>query len=236
MTNAQAAKDSGFFLGRLDRRLRRRRPVARDRRAASRRDDQRALAGHRRHLRLSGRLPLLQPLHRRKGARPRRFPRHPGGPPQRRAGLRPNRQIRAVWPSFRGHRRRRPAGRPGAGGADGLSAGHALAAGRRGLRRRGAGFHRPVHLDPPRRPLARRPDQDGNGRRRRPHRAIRRAGDHDHPARRAGAGRGQGAGRQPLGNVHRLRHPAHRRADGRSTTASSAPAASAKCRSSASCC
>ena len=47
---------------------------------------------------------------------------------------------------------------PGAGGADGLSAGHAVDPGRRGVRRRGAGFHRAVPLDPARRPLPRRHD------------------------------------------------------------------------------
>ena len=35
---------------------------------------------------------------------------------------------------------------PGAGGADGLSARHAVDPGRRRLRRRGAGLHDPVHL------------------------------------------------------------------------------------------
>jgi hypothetical protein len=53
---------------------------------------------------------------------------------------------------------------PGAGGADGLPAGAAVDPGRRGLRRRGAGLHHPVHLDAARRPLAGRADQAGDGR------------------------------------------------------------------------
>ena len=41
--------------------------------------------------------------------------------------------------------------------------GTALDPGRRGVRRRGAGLHRPVHLHAPRRPLARRPDPQEMG-------------------------------------------------------------------------
>ena len=43
--------------------------------------------------------------------------------------------------------------------------GTAVDPGRRGVRRRGAGLHRAVHLDAPRRPLARRHDQAGDGHR-----------------------------------------------------------------------
>ena len=48
----------------------------------------------------------------------------------------PDRQAGAVRPPFRGDRRPGAAGRPGAGGADGLSAGHDVDHRRRGPRRR----------------------------------------------------------------------------------------------------
>ena len=47
------------------------------------------------------------------------------------------------------------------------------------------------------------------------HRADRRAADHGDPARGAGAGRGEGAGGQPVGHVHRVLHHPDRAADGR---------------------
>ena len=62
------------------------------------------------------------------------------------------------------------------------------------------------------------------------HRAVRRLPDHGHPARRAGAGRGQGAGRQPVGHLHRVLRPSRSRCSWASTAASSGPAASARCR------
>ena len=136
-----------------------------DRRAEPGRDGERRLARGRRRLRLPDRLPLLQPLHRRAGAAARPGAPDAGRAPQRRARLRPDQQVRAVRPPLRRHRRRRAAGRARAGRADGLPAGHALDPGRRGLRRRGAGLHGPVHLHPARRPLARRDDQAGDGRR-----------------------------------------------------------------------
>ena len=77
---------------------------------------------------------------------------------QRRPRLRADQPLRAVRPPFRRHRRRRPAGRPGARRADGLSARHAVDPRRRGVRRRGAGHDRAVPVHPARRPLARRHD------------------------------------------------------------------------------
>ena len=53
--------------------------------------------------------------------------------------------------------------------------GHAVDPGRRGVRRRGAGLHGPVHLHAPRRPLAGRPDQAGDGHGARADRAVRHA-------------------------------------------------------------
>ncbi len=67
---------------------------------------------------------------------------------------------------------------------------------------RGAGLHRALHLDAARRPLARRPDQAGDGHGARPDRAVRHLHDHDHHPRGAGADRGQGAGRIALGHLH----------------------------------
>src|SRR5256885_825029 len=73
---------------------------------------------------------------------------------QGRAGLRADQQVRALRPSFRGHRRCGPPGRPGACGADGIPAGHALDSRRRGVCRLHPGRDRAVSVDPPRRPLA----------------------------------------------------------------------------------
>ena len=64
---------------------------------------------------------------------------------------------------------------------------------RRHFRRRRAGFSRPVHLDAPRRALARRSHQDRDGARAGRHRHGRHSDDHDHPAGGAGARRRQGA-------------------------------------------
>ena len=80
--------------------------------------------------------------------------------------------------------------------------GTAVVARRRGAGRRGAGFHGAGDLQPPRRPLAGRPDARGDGPGARHDRAVRRLPDHDHHPRGAGADRGQGAGRQSVGHVH----------------------------------
>ena len=79
---------------------------------------------------------------------------------------------------------------------------------------RGAGFRDPVRLDAPRRQVA-RPDGQGGDRPgdRRP-RHGGRARDHGHPARRAGARRGQRAQGQPVGRVHHSLHDPDRPADG----------------------
>ena len=60
------------------------------------------------------------------GARGRRQPRHAGRAARQRPGLPADRQVGAVRPPLRRHRRRRPAGRPGAGRAVRLPAGHDL--------------------------------------------------------------------------------------------------------------
>jgi hypothetical protein len=109
----------------------------------------------------------------------------------------------------------RPAGRAGAGGADGLPAGAAVDPCRRGVRRRGAGLHRALHLDAARRPLARRPDQAGDGHGAGPDRLVRHLHDHDHHPRGAGADRGQGAGRVALGHLHGGGHDSGRGVHGR---------------------
>ena len=105
----------------------------------------------------------------------------------------PTDRMGRVRPSFRRDRGRGSARRAGARGADGLSARHAVDPRRRRVRRRRAGFHDPVPVVAPRRPLARR---DGARRARRDgrhHRDDRRADDHVHRARRARARRRQGA-------------------------------------------
>ena len=154
-------------------------------------------------------------VHRAKAVAARRQSPDAGASPQRRARLCADRQICAVRPSFRGHRRRRPAGRTRARRANGLSARRAVADDRRRLRRRGAGHARPVHFDAPRRPLARRSRQDRDGRGRGVRRHVRHSRDHGHSARRARPRRHQGAGRQSLGRLHRFRDIADRGFHGR---------------------
>ncbi len=63
------------------------------------------------------RVPLLQRVHRRADHGARRHADHPGARAERRAELSPDSSVRAVRPSFRRHHRRRPADRPGPGGA-----------------------------------------------------------------------------------------------------------------------
>ena len=134
---------------------------------------------------------------------------------QRRPRLRADQQLRAVRPPFRRDRRRRAAGRAGAGRADGLPAGHAVDPGRRRVRRRGAGLHGAVHLDAARRPLAGRPDQIRTGRDPRPDRPARHLHDHGHHPGGAGADRRQGADRLAVGQLHRDGHHPDRAVHGR---------------------
>ena len=65
--------------------------------------------------------------------------------------------------SFRGDRRRWPAGRSGTRGADGLSPRHVMDTRWCCGRRRSAGLHRAVRLGAPRREVARRDHQDRAG-------------------------------------------------------------------------
>ena len=214
----------------MDRDRRRRGVRAVHARGGARRERQRAMARHRRRLRLSDRLSLLCLVHRAKAVAARRQSPDAGASPQRRARLRADRQICAVRPSFRGHRRRRPAGRTRARRANGLSARRAMADDRRRLRRRGAGHACLVHFDAPRRPLARRSRQNRDGRGRGVRRDVRHPRDHGHSARGARPRRHQGAGRQSLGRLHRFRDIADRGLHGRLWRAICAPAVSSRCR------
>ncbi|MCY1239649.1 hypothetical protein D9M72_524590 [compost metagenome] len=195
-------------------RRRARRVCLRHRRAGARGGRQRAVDRGRSTLHLPDRLPLLQPLHRRQGNAARPQAHDARLAPQRRPGLRADQQGSAVRPPLRRDRRRRPAGRPGAGRADGLHAWHAVAAGRRGVRRRGAGLHGAVHLHAPRRPLAGRPGQVRNGHGAGPDRAVRLLHDHDHHPGGAGTDRGEGAGRLAMGHLHRGGDHPHRHLHG----------------------
>ena len=109
---------------------------------------------------------------------------------QRRPRLRADQSLRAFRASFCGDCRRRSAGRPGAGGADGLPARYAVDPRWRRLCRRSAGYDRPVPLDPPRRTFARRHGALGDGAGGWRHRRHRHPANHDHPARCSGAGCG----------------------------------------------
>ena len=77
------------------------------------------------------RLSLLQRLPGRQGRRARRRPDDARPPLQRRPELSPDQQMGAVRPSLRGHLRRGPAHRAGAGHSIWLHAGTALAGHRR---------------------------------------------------------------------------------------------------------
>ena len=85
-------------------------------------------------------------------------------------------------------------------------------------------------FDAARRPLARRHDPRRDGPSRRQHRADRRAADHDHPARRPGAGRREGPGGQPLGHLRRGDDDSRSRSDGRLPALHSARPHRARCR------
>uniref|UniRef100_A0A0N5A0Q3 LigA n=1 Tax=Parastrongyloides trichosuri TaxID=131310 RepID=A0A0N5A0Q3_PARTI len=151
-------------------------------------------------VRLRHRLPLLRPLSGRKGAGAERAQAHSRRSQQRWPGLRADQQARAVRSPLRGHCRRWPAGGPGTGRADGLSARPAVDPGRRGAGRGGAGLHGPVHVDPPRRPLR---GHHGPDRRHRagPGRLLR----HEQPGRRDR--RQCGLGRRRRGPVGLPHHP-----------------------------
>uniref|UniRef100_A0A0N4ZJH4 Ald_Xan_dh_C2 domain-containing protein n=1 Tax=Parastrongyloides trichosuri TaxID=131310 RepID=A0A0N4ZJH4_PARTI len=165
-------------------------------------------------VRLRHRLPLLRPLSGREGAGAERAQAHARRQTQRRPRLCADAPQRPVRPPFRGHRGRRPSGRACAGGADGLSARRAMDSGRRGAGGGGAGHDRPVHVDPPRRSVAGRHGPHRNGSDPRRHRPGRGADDHGHHPGGAGAGGGQGAGREPVGDLHCRRHHSHRHLHG----------------------
>ena len=204
--------------------------------ARARRERERGLAGDGGAQRLLHRLPVLQQVHRRPGAAARRRAAHAGGAAQRRHGLRADQQVGALRPPLRGDRRRGPAGRAGARGADGLPAGHVVDPGRRRHGRRGAGLHRAVRVDAARRQVARRDDQDGARPDPRLARAGGRAGDHDHHP--GGAERWWWSRRLPRarGACSRSRPRFRSRCSWASTCGSSAPGASARPRPSAWCC
>ena len=184
-------------------------------RLAARRDHQRALAGDRSGLGLSDRVPVLLALHRVARAPHRRSPGDARLAAQRRPRLRAHRTQRPVRASLRGHRRRRPAGGPGARGADGLPAGHALDHRRRRVRGRRPGHARALLLDPARRSVARRDDPQRDGRSRRRDRDDRDPDDHGDPARGAVAGRRASACAKSLGHLHRRDDHPDRDRDGR---------------------
>ena len=182
------------------------------------------------------RVPFLWSFHRQQGARRERCAADAGLSSQRRSRLRADQSLRALRASFRSHSRRRPAGRTGARGTDGLSARHAVDSRRRSICRRGAGHDRAVPIDSPRRPISWGHDPLGDGPLRGNHRRHRRLAHLHHCAGCPGAGRGQRAEGQCMGHLHRVLYTADRPHHGRSTAASCARAASPRCRSSARCC
>ena len=129
-------------------------------------------------------------------------PRDAGRAAEQRPRLRADEQVDSLRPSLLGHLRRGSAGRSDAGGAVRLPARHDLADRRRRARRRGAGLPDPLRVDAARRQVARSDREGGSEPGRRPGGDGRDLRDHDHPARRARAGRRQRAARQPVGPVH----------------------------------
>ncbi|CAA9399274.1 MAG: Carbon starvation protein A, partial [uncultured Quadrisphaera sp.] len=179
-----------------------------DPRALARRGGLGAVDALRRAGLLRHRLPLLRPVHRLPGAARRRHPGHPGRAPRERRRLRGHRPAGALRPPLRRHRRRRPAGRPGARGADGLPARHDLDRRRRDLRRCRAGHGGAVLLDAPQRQEPRADGARGDRRGRRGRGAHRRVRHHDHHPGGAGADRRQRPRRVAVGRVlHRADHP-----------------------------
>ena len=104
---------------------------------------------------LRRRVPVLRAADRDEDRAPARRRGHPGRSVRQRHRLHAHRPARAVRPSLRGDRRRRPAGRPGAGDADGLPARRDLDHRRRGVRRLCTGLPGVVDVDPTARPFAR---------------------------------------------------------------------------------
>ena len=154
-------------------------------------------------------------MDRGKSARARRPPRDAVRNPRGRPRLCEDEQVDRLRPSLRGHQRAGAARRAGACGAVRLPARDAVDFDRRGARRCGAGFHHPRILDAARRAIA-RPDAQGRteqGRGCRGH--YRNSLDHDHPARRARARRGERARRFALGCLHGRGDRADRDAHGR---------------------
>ena len=124
------------------------------------------------------------------------------------ANFYPDHQVGALRPPLRRDHRRRPAGRPDAGGAVRLGprlhlAGRRCLPGRRRPRRDGA-----VGVDAPRRQVARRPGQDRDRPGGRIRRHLRRPVHADGRAGRPRHRRRQRPGRQRLGHLHhRHDHP-----------------------------
>ena len=204
--------------------------------AQSRRSGQRRMARRRCRVHLLHRLSVLWAVRGQPGARDRSRAGNPGLSSQRRSRLCPDQPIRPLRPSFRGDRRRRSLGWAGAGRANGLSPGHAVDSRGRGVRRRGPGHDGSVSVDAARWPLARR------------YRACRDGAGcgHDHGHRHPAdlrhhpcgprPGRGQGADRQPVGDVRGGLHDPDRAADGDLQSVHPSRPRRRKCRSSAACC
>ncbi len=170
--------------------------------ARARRIRQCRLAGHCRIVGLFHCLPVLQQVSSPSGAAARRHATDTRRPAQRRHGLRADEQMGALRAPFRGDRGRRPAGRSGAGGTDGIPAWNVVDPRRRGRCRSRAGLHRAVCFRASRWQVTRGNDQDGAGPRGGFARSGRRARDHDHHPGGAEPHRRQGADREPLGPLH----------------------------------
>ena len=154
---------------------------------------------HRGDLHLRDRIPVLRAADRVEDRPSARRQRNARRGVRERHRLHADRPARAVRPSLRRDRGRGSAGRPGAGHADGLSAGHHLDHHRRGIRRMCAGLPRAVDLHPTTGPLAGSDGPRRTRRRRRRGRHHRDHHDHDDPAGGAGTGGGAGARAEPVG-------------------------------------
>ena len=162
-------------------------------RRGTRRDDRRGLARRRGGLHVSRCVSLLLAVHRGEGLRARSEARDAGRAPQQRPRLRADQPVDPLRSSLLGDLGCGPAGRSDARRAVWISSRDDLAHRRRRARRCGSGLPDSVRVDASRWQVA-RSDREGRSESRRGARGHGRdLRDHDHPARRAGARRGQRA-------------------------------------------
>ena len=153
---------------------------------------------------------------------PRRHARHSRRAPRRRQRFRPHQQMGPHRPSFRRHRRPRPARWSNARRAIRLFARHSLADSRRGSRRLRSGFHDAVLLHAPQRKISRSNGARRSREARRHASASRSSRHHGDSARCRGSDRSESSERFAVGHLHARHDHPHRRARGNLSALSAA--------------